>query len=539
MSNPADAYAPIVAAVLGAAGRAPIEAAFANVIQGAVAPAPAGGEFPFPQGAQILAELTDTPATWPAVIAHHIADFVLPRRQAIPATPVAGAPGAAKVAWNTEARIDTILRKQGDVAFVVPVTNGLPRAVLSQFDFKLHQLQPNPGHDIFLGWQLLKAYLAASPQQVPASAHSSKAIAAQSIRQLAAFEGFCIRLAIAVEAADRAAVSLAETLALWRTEGDLLTPYANARRVAIPPAPACDVIDGISLGDDTDEVFFSMKRGLWSYTYARLITGGLPANAARRTQVENAFKLLAFVHWSLVTAGVDFFWARIAVNPLDRSATVGAIADFLLAHHAARGLPGDKAALQADCDRVLNDLECVLPAAPNQRVIVAPRNPALLVSVMLGEALIFAALDAAAGKGPAIAPTTALKYLAYHCQDHRDAADPMQDKFSLMLISAAVAAARGPAGALKTSLAPFVANLPTSSELKSPDFNAAAVTGDTSGHLKAYQTLDAGGWWTPANLDLLAAFMLTANAPWQGWVDLRGNMGRYSKLRAYYEALLS
>ncbi len=523
-------------------------AEFAGVLAGAVvAQAPPPGVFPFPKNANILAELTNTASNWPVVIQHHIDDFVLPQFQAVPATAVSGKTGGAKVAWNTQAQVAKIVRNESDVAFTPPPTNGLPLAVFARFDFKLHQLQDNPGHDIANGFQLVKDYFNAVPKKVPASAYSSQNVAMQSIKNLAAFEGFCIRLASAINAANRAGVSLAETLALWRTEGDLLAPWSDARRVA--GAPTYDVINAISLGGDTAEVFFSMKRGLWTFPYSMVFSGDLPANAAEKLLVDNAFKLRAFHHWSLVTAGVDIFWQKVALNLNNRIGTVGALAGFLNDNHKARfgAAADDKLTRATDCNRVLDDLQVLLPAVKTGRVIVAPVNPATLLSLMLGEALIFAELDTVAGKGPVVAPTPKLKYLAYHCQDHRHPTEPKKDKFTLMLVSAAVNAARGPAGALKTSLAPFVADrnpplFPKPQDLKEVHFDSDVplAIGDASGHLTGYQKLLAGGWFNPANLDNLADFMLVATpAQWAGWADLRGNMARYVKLLGYYEKLLS
>lgn len=517
---------------------------FAAVLAGAVvAQAPPPGEFPFPKNANILAELTSTASNWPVVIQHHIDDFVLPQYQVIPGTAISGKTGGAKVAWNTQAQITKIIRKESDVAYTPPPTNSFPNGLFTRFDFKLHQLQDNPGHDIANGFKLMIDYSTAVPKKVPTSAYSSQNAAMQSIKNLAAFEGFCIRLASAINAADRAGVSLAETLALWRTEGDLLAPWSEARRLV--GAPTYDVISGIALGVDTAEVFFSMKRGLWTFTYERLIPGfGLPTNAADKIVAENAFKLKAFVQWSLVTAGLDFFWKNIPFNFGNRIGFVNAVAEFLNAHHKARmGAAGDdKPARAADCNAVLNDLECVLPAAANQRVIVTPKDPVKLLSLILGEALIFTELDTTAGKGPVVTPSPKLKYLAYHCQDHRHGSDPAKDKFTLMIVSGAVAAARGPAGALKTSLAPFVSDplFPKPADLKDLDFSTQAVLGDTSGHVAGYQKLLTGGWFNPANLENLADFMLVATpAQWAGWADLRGNMARYIKLLGYYEKLLS
>jgi hypothetical protein len=541
MASLAGVYQPIIASVLSAGPARPgVEAALAQILaQAPVAPA-AAPEFPFPRNAEILAELTDVPAKWPEVIDRHILDFVLPQRVAIPGTAVAGVPGAAKVSWNTTAKIDQIVRPQSAVTFAVPPTNGLPLALFDRFDSKLHFLQPSPGSDIAKGWQLLKDFESAS--DLPASAQpATKNAAMQAIKQLAAFEGFCIRLAAAIMAADRADVSLAEALALWRTEGDLLTPYSEMRFSA--RAPTCDVAEGISLGRNTAEIFFSMKRGLWTLTYIKQVTSGLPADAAQRVKIENKFRLRAFKHWALVTAGLDFLWQQVVVDLDDRTGSVAKIAGRFDDHHDARGLGRDLAARKADCDRVLDDLACRLPAATTERVIVTPSTPAKLVGLLLGEALILAELDTVSGKGPYLPATPKLKYLAYHCQDHRDGSDPMQDKYTLMLVSAAVAAARGPAGALKTSLASCVADpsFPRSADLAELNFEEPAIRGDTSGHAAGFKVLKDKGWWDPANLDSLADFILLAGspAPWRGWEKLRGNMARYVKLRAYYEALLS
>src|SRR5262245_15621196 len=125
MANLSGVYTPIIESVFGAAGPGPVEAALVQVAALAAAPvAPAVvAEFPFPRNAQILAELTEAPANWPVVIEHHNVDFVLPQMQAIPATPVAGVPSGAPVAWNTPAQLDRIVRQQSDVAFTVPATN--------------------------------------------------------------------------------------------------------------------------------------------------------------------------------------------------------------------------------------------------------------------------------------------------------------------------------------------------------------------------------------------------------------------------------
>ena len=542
MPLPAAAYDPIIAAVLAAqpAVVGVAEAAFVNVIAGALpAAAPAATPFSFPGNAAIRAELTNSPAKWPLVIQHHLDDFVLPQFHDIPATPVPGMPGGTAAAWNTPARIDQVLRKQGDVAAAIPATNDMGTAVVTQFDFKLRQLQGNPGDDIVNGWRLVQQYL--NDDAVPAAAHSTRETAVQTINNLAAFEGFCIRLASAIGAADRAGVSLSEALALWRTEGDLLTPYSEPRRAA--GAPACDVIPSISLGTATADVFVTMHRGLWGFTYNRLTTRPLPSSAVEKTAVEDDVKLAAFIYWSLVGAGVDFFWKQVPWG--NRAATIDALCQFLNANHIARtGAPADlKTVLKAQCNAVLDDFMCTLPRDPTRRVVAAPRHPANLMSLILGEALIFAELSGSAGKGPVVTPTPKLKYLAYHCQDHRHPTDVTQDKFTLMLVSAGVAAAaNAPDGPLKTSLAPYATDpqFPKSAGLKTPNFRTPLVTGDTSGHLRAYQKLAAGGWWTTANLEALADFMLTATSTqWHGWDDLRGNIARYQKLRAYYDALLT
>jgi len=534
MVNVAAAYTPIIASVLGAtpAGGA-LEAVFAGVVaQMGVAPG-APAEFPFPANAEILAELTDDPTKWSGVIRRHIENFVLPQRAAIPATAVMGPSGGAAVAWNTREQIDKIVRNEDDVTFTEPTTNSLAEAAVARFDFKLHQLQPNPGHDIAKGWKLLKDF--EDSGAVPAAAHASKPVAMLSIKRLAAFEGFCTRLASAIMAADRGKVTLAQALALWRTEGDLLVPWPEKRRLA--KAPTFDVIDGIKLGN-ADEVFFSMKRGLWS----RIATE-LPADAAEKTLLENKFKLDAFTDWAIVAAGTDFFWqpAQVSLDLDDRPGTVGRLAHFLNDNHKARGLTDNLAARTLDCERVLDDLACTLPAAVGERVVVAPNDPTKLLALILAEALIFSELDAVSGKGPVIAPTRKLKYLAYHCQDARHATDPAKDKFTLILVSAAVAAARGPAGPLKASLAAFAADplFPKSKDL--PDLRTrGSIIGDTTVHVGAYQKLEGAGWWTQANLDNLADFMLVATlAQWGGFAELRGNMARFAKLHAYYDALLS
>lgn len=518
----------------------------AGVLAGVVA-AQAGppGEFPFPKTPAIKAELTNVAGNWPVVLKHHLDDFVLPQYSAIPATAVPPKAGVAAVAWNTIAQVGKVVRNESAVGYVPPATNNLPLAQFDRFDYKLHQLQENPPGDIAAGFQLFKDYFASNPKTVPATAFTNQDTAVRSIRNLAAFEALCIRLASAVSGAARAGVSLSEALAFWRTEGDLLVPWSNQRRTG--SAPTGDFIAMISLGDHTADVLFSMKRGMWSLTYNRL-PGilRLPVNAAETVIVENACRLLALIQWWVIAAGVDFFWQppQVPVDLLNRPATVGNLATFLNDNHKARfGAAGDnRAALVAECNSVLDDLTVQLPGAVTQRVIVTPSNPVRLMSLMLGEALLFSELDSVGGRGPVIAPVPELKYLSYHCQDTRHRTDETRDKFTLMLVSAAVSAARGPAGPLKTSLQPLANDpaFPKPADLKDISAVSGNVVGDTSGHQTGYQKLKDAGWLNPADLKLLAQFMLTATpAQWSGWADLRGNMARHRKLLGYYEKLLS
>ena len=537
MPNPASAYDAIIAAVLAAPGPAgPAEAAMAQVVAGAVpAPASPAAVFAFPGDKEILAELTTSAANWPVVIKHHIDTFVLPQFQAIPNTAVRSTPASAGTAsWNTLAQLGVVSRYYGDVPWTAPATNGFPKSIVQRRDYKLHQLHGVSSHDIVRGLQLVTAYVDGG-NSVPAAAYASRAAALESIKNLAAFEGLCIRMASAVRAVERSDVSLSETLAMWRTEGDLLVPYSERRRKA--GAPTCDSIADLSLATK-NEVLPSMSQGLWSFTYRKMLPGPIPTDPADRALVVEAFRMTAFMQWWVATAGVDLFMGAIAFDLADRVATVDAIATFLDANRRARGGASSKPVLVTACSDVLDTLEVTLPAAPAGRVIVAPKDPSKLISFLLGEALVFSELNSAGGKGPVIEPTRSLRYLAYHCQDRRHPTDPAQDKFTLMVVSAAVAAARGPAGALKASLAPVVANLPASAALKKPLFNSDGIHGDTTAFVTAYQKLKDAGWWTPANLELLAQFMVTATNEWAEWEEMRGNMARYVTLETYYEALL-
>jgi hypothetical protein len=365
---------------------------------------------------------------------------------------------------------------------------------------------------------------------------------------VAAFEGFCIRLTAAILAADRAQVSLAEALALWRTEGDLVAPYSEGRRAA--GAPTYDVIKNIALGDRTADVLFTMSRGMWSGTFSSAFPGEpLPTTLAQMRLKFDGIKLRAFAEWSLVLAGVDRFWQKIAVDLGNRTGTLNDTASFFDRNHVALfGGASAVAARKAECNDILDnfiitatfgDLSERLIAAPNDN---AAFKPWALVWVVLGEALIFQSLNKAAGEGPVVEPTLRLKYLAYHCQDHRHDTDPTQDKFTLMLISATVSAARtGPAGAQKTALQ-AVAGLPQPADLGTPDFtDPTQVLGDTANHQVAFTLLEAAGWWTStANLDWLTDFMLKATlVQWGGFGQLRGNMIRFANLLAYYTKLLT
>ena len=445
----------------------------------------------------------------------------------MPSTPVSGAPGAAKAAWDTEAQIRKALRDPAALAYTKPKTNSLPQALVGLLDYKLRRFQAGRTDDVLAGFNLLIAYAAGS---LPAPTTATLSSAKQGMRDLAAAEAFLVRFSAAINAAAGSDLSLAEVLALYRTEADLLAPTSLVRFQ--DRMPVYEMVESISLGDDTADVLVTMQRGLWGSPFSKLFPAqGVPVGPAARAPLERTTKASALVDWLLILGGLDFLSDRIGsvTPPRVRLFTT----QFMNENRVKLGKPDNFPAQQAAFDAVFADLEVVFPPDRTGRLLMAPKNPVRLASFVLTEACLFFRLDKDKGFGPFVEPPPLLKYLAYNTQHKRSNTRVEDDLFSWILASAAVAAKRTTLPQFASLKSKLPAGLPA--ELKKDP------RVDNSEHVAVFNQIAGPAFLgDPTNFGLLAQFVLEAeHAAWSAFEENRGNLARFQKLLAHYTALLT
>lgn len=486
-----------------------------------------------PTWSELNTQLTNDPAHWRTKIVKYITDHVAPRYRALPSTTVRGAPASAPQRWDTSLMLRRVMSKPSAVTgWIKPLTNNLPDASVSRFDFKLRGFQGQD--DIAAGLDLLEAYLTAAT--LPPAASASKQAASQSILNLGALDAFLVRHGAAIKAAAVTQMSLAEALALGRTEGDLISPLSLLR--FDERWPHYEFLRDISLGSvHTPIVLETMRRGLWSFPFNLMFAAGtpLPADAATKAAAEASIKSFALGHWLLIIGGLDFLAQRIphVMNAADMRTVV---TNFMDENRVWHGLPSDLVARENEFDALFASLGVRWPASTTGRVVVAPQNPEILVSFVLTEALFFFTLDKDQGQGPFVEPPPGLKYLAYNLQHARSNALPEDDRFIHCLASAAVAAnrdVRPEFAALKALLAPLGLRVAL---LLDPEV-------DSSEHVEEFNKLAGPPTHflaTSSNFDLLVDYVLRAPfGPWRSFLANRANFARYRQLLAYYGALLA
>lgn len=491
-----------------------------------------------PPKAELDTQLGNAQASWATLLTRVLDSHIEPLFTAIPGTAIEGAPGSGPVAWDTVPQIRQVMSVAASVTFALPATNSLPLSKADVLDFKLRVFQPGT-NDILNALDTYLDYAAAGRVLAPALI-ATKDSAKNAIRELVALEAFLIRYSAAINASAASDLSLAETLALYRVEGNLIAPM-SATHLA-DRLPVNEQIDIENLGEDTGNVSLTMQRALWSYPFKALAVralgispAALPAAGAARAVAELRAKGFALLHWMLMTAGLDFLSQRVGL-PIDSLTFRSLVTRFSDALRTVRGLPAALATRETEFDSVIVDLTVSWPSDANGHVVIAPNTPVLLASYCLTQGMLLSRLDHTEGNGPFIEPHSDLRYLAYNLQHARSSSDKTLDRFIHLLASAAVAAAKStkPAFAtLKSKLAPL--GLPNTLT-KDPE-------SDPSDHVGVFDKLTA----SPAkflddvtNSGLLAEFVLRAeHADWSTFEKNRGNLARYRKLLAYYSALLS
>ncbi|MCA3260041.1 MAG: hypothetical protein ING46_18460 [Rubrivivax sp.] len=513
----------------------------ALLIDGLLGAKPAAAAPPLlPDDVELQTQLTDQPAAWRTLIVGYIENHVAPRYRAIPGLSVRGAPGSTAQSWNTPARIQQALTAASALpTWTRPSANQLPLASPGPLDRKLRSFR-GPD-DAASGFKLLGQYL--SGVSLPPSAVASKVAATQTMLWLSALDAFFVRWIGVISAAEATNASIAEILALYRTEGDLTAPL-SLKHVE-ERLPIAEWIRDISLDEPgRSRILPTIRLGLWSYPADVLFppTGTWPPTAVEKQAQEALYKRLALVNWLVIIGGLDFMIERYYKEdgdspPPQRQVTRlrTAVLEFMAGNRMGHRDNNDTSAQVAAYEAVMSDLTLVWPADRSGRVIVAPTTPERLVALALTEAGLFFSLPKDKGQGPVVEPPLALRYLAYNLQ-HARSSKPEFDRFIHCLSSAAVAANRqsdAKFAALKAALAPLGLRKKLALD---PEV-------DSSEHVDEFEKLSTppdAFFDDPANMALLADFVLRAeHGHWQAFEKNRGNLARYRTLLAFYGALLA
>lgn len=394
-----------------------------------------------------------------------------------------------------------------------------------------------------------------------------------ALRWSSALHGLFARILAASKAAERAHVSMAQALALYRTEGNLVIPLP-ANNVLIGLSGIRPIESGLQMFQSHWPLIGgTMRWGLWTWPAGGEEGGApLPDNVVNR----EAVRTLAFLDWCIGIVGFDFLIKKNIVNQLNDFVT----GVFSFSRFATENRTSLKVPYWTDSGAVMQELigpfksqiedrpgaganlQIVQwPTTASERYVVAPRDPVALVSVILTEALVFQrALANGSKHGPLIKPPPRLEYLAYHTQDTIDPKDPMEDLFTWILVSAAVGAKnlRRPIGGaltkfkdLSDSLRGVLGTNPDDPKLLDPVQKKLLLKKKNGGltdeekakfrgpHVAVYNKLKAANWWDDAkHMSDLADFIMEVElTDWDGFAQHRANSARYARLLSFYEWL--
>jgi hypothetical protein len=489
-----------------------------------------------PDKVELRTQLTDQPQQWRTLIVGYIEGLVAPRYRALPGTAVRGAPGSPAQPWDSTPRILQALRPaQALGAWARPATNALALAKVLHPDYMLRRL--DGPDDAASGFNLLGQYL--SSHSLPAAATASKVAAAQAMRWLMALDAFLVRWSAAISTAAATNTSIAEVLALYRTEGGLIAPLSLAH--VEQRRPVSNQLADIHLTEPMkSRILPTMKSGLWSDPADKSfpVPAAWPPSAAHKAAFETLAKRIALMNWMLVIGGLDFVSQRIASPPTLESLRE-VVTDFMAGNRFGHGGAFDPAAQELAYEALLTDFTVLWPADRGGRVAVVPKTPERLVAFVLTESVLFFGLDKGHGQGPFIEPPADLRYLAYNLQHARSDAFPELDRFIHLLASAAVAANQQ-ASATFAPLKGVLAPLGLRAELAKDPQNGPDQADEHVEEFEKLSTPPDAFVDDPAHMALLADFVLRAeHGHWNAFEKNRGNLARYRTLLAFYSALLA
>lgn len=430
----------------------------------------------------------------------------------------------------TPARIASLQRHDTDASVAgkwadppVPDLDGKPYLRMD------HKLGRFFGIDISAGSRIVAAYRS---DEVNWSSPPTLAEARTQWLQLNALGAFCIRVMAAVKASKIAGVSLAEALALYRVEGDLVVPmpqpYLDQR---VPPFE-----HGFeAFLDHWLAVKETMQHALWSWDKKDFVGKSPLVAAADRDEFT---KLVALRDWLLIVGGLDFVILKMLAAPNFTKA----IEEYTKFCHDLRAVHG--------VDTPMSDWEKAYRAQRDNfkltemsgRLVVAPVSVVLLVSEVLGHGLLL--MKAIEKKGPAdtLRTVPALKYLVYNSSDILVPKPGLVDHFNWIVASAAFALSKKaaapsycPAAYAKITglkLPELVKGIAGRDTL--PDINDKS-TKVPDEHVAVMTKLNSVGF-TATEREEFAQFILRATAAeWSTFKPNRANAARYARALAYYQ----
>lgn len=392
-----------------------------------------------------------------------------------------------------------------------------------------------------LGRQLVLGEVTAESTAITAAA------AGNAVMNLRRLDDALTRILSAHAAATKTGVPLEDVLAMYRVEGDLNAPPSKASLAAGIPSGTSDATTSLNPRPDISHLVWLVNPSrvpVWSAEGIKefaLVQWFVQIGGLDEVGMLPRPKRAPFVAWSsqnwLMAAGID-------------PGSVTSLADVKRIDEA-------KLAAGKRWDGVMATMELEKPTSESgtsEAIKVTPRDPEMLVSGILAEAVIrqsaLRKTSSLLGKTPkdALSPemTKGMSYLHYHA-----GADQMKQ----IIVSAVIAASRTSGGRFKSLRDAMVPSL----DLSGLKAKMASFDADTrllkSGALSAAEraTLEAevatliGEMWTAVSdwlkadasrLTLLSRFIETADAAiWTAWTEHRGNLSRYSVLKAYYELL--
>jgi hypothetical protein len=395
-----------------------------------------------------------------------------------------------------------------------------------------HKLGRVFGIDLAAGERAVSDYDADEASWAPAATLEE---AREQWTRLNALVPFYLRVRIAIDASKIAGVSLAEALALYRVEGDLVVPMPQAYLDnRMPPFES-------GFETELDAAYWvlikpTMQHALWSFDQEEFRKRVPILDAADR---EEFIKFLALRDWLVAIGGLDFVSHKIAAAgawPGGRDAYTKFCHDVRVANGLNPPMADSEAAYRAQRDNLKFD-------EVSGRLVVAPKDAVLLASEILGHALL---VLKAVGKGPAgsLRAVPALNYLVYNTSDILEPKPALNDKFNWILASAAFALAKKTAApgycpaahAKMQSLKLPEAVKGVAGRTTLPDIDKKATV-PSAEHVAVLQKIDSTTF-TTTEKDQFAQFILRATAEdWSGFKKNRANASRHARALAYYKVV--